>query len=1250
MVGHASSSLMHMRNENSSSDVLGGMKTSRTHHSHFPANNGAPSLKTKTIDIEFDNHKTHLDTHGRLPVVSPPSNDSKSPVMHLGVPLKHNPQGHGAEHGESAVMPVAEFEKYKTEGNRKCSMPRKDDMYFTFKDKTVDEYEVEIEYTMDEEDYVWLEEVVNQCRTRHEKISDVVFEASMDRLEKCSYRNNHEAALQVDDEAVCVICNDGDTEAGNAILFCDYCNIPVHQDCYGVVLIPEGQWLCRRCSVCADGRLVTGDCKLCPSKGGAFKQTMEGEWMHVNCAMWIPEVCFGNEQYLEPIMGVDKIPPARWKLKCYICGLNNNGACIQCSTKTCYAAYHATCARTANLYMKMGQIPESYCDLHTPASWGQPLIHTVGSTTGKPKTMITATLKKLLLDSGVGVSEVTDIDAAPLVAVPAVPVEDISTYLKPFHVPAKADFLKKIMPYWYLKRKSRSGVPLLRRLHAGTRGDSSNVLGNMETLDDNATDLKKRVQKLRIILERLRILAEFCVKREKLKRELLKIRHGAVLIQICPMVSSLSHLLDQLRKLDTKAYFHFPVDISEVTDYLERISHPMDFSTMGRKIEMLEYASLNKFRADFNLVVDNAVKYNPKRSTYHKEALLLKKKSNALFTAVKEKLSHINVDPNNGLLMPPGMELPMDAEDKAEEQLSHSVDLENKVYSTSRLEMCEGVEVENVNATKTESKSEKDGCAEKSAPSDNVDQKENCPLAIKNVENTPTALENDDVSTNSCNYIPNTLSNTKETRVSDTSIRTSSERIGVGKKSLEELQQPQNRTVHRRTLEGTSRGTEVQAEVQNMTNDGTEGEEMGFVISRTGPPHEEDEDMHLHAHVSTTDSALETESMDDVKGGGEDGETQEVDSADERRAKSFDAQYNTTARNTGLSTRRGLRRVKAEPIQHDTTPLNMHEPDDEEVEIVRKTRKRGRPSSYANQENSMNGNVPSSNNKQIARKLKQTHLNITSVNENNKSPVTTPNTRTSRRTHSNSTTCASANTSESTLKNPIVYNKRTRAGNVPSTAVLIKDEESAGERHLPGRPRKSERFSAFPLKRIVEEGSKAVNILKKKNKEPDETFSPLATRRQRSITGTRISTISPPLSQAPTKALPTRPLSGRSRLSLSNNRKTTSDETMSENVNPGAKTEEYTGVGPSTEIAENDIASFSLHEDVRKKRHFENVDIEGVGSGVEIMEDDNPVLRKRAKKDLSVALVKGNSGRNTSTLHQKTRKKSVGRPRKTKAF
>ncbi|KAL5348360.1 origin recognition complex subunit 4 [Pseudogymnoascus australis] len=50
-----------------------------------------------------------------------------------------------------------------------------------------------------------------------------------------------------EDEDVCAICENGDSEAPNEIMFCDSCDLAVHQECYNVTTIPEGEWLCSDC-------------------------------------------------------------------------------------------------------------------------------------------------------------------------------------------------------------------------------------------------------------------------------------------------------------------------------------------------------------------------------------------------------------------------------------------------------------------------------------------------------------------------------------------------------------------------------------------------------------------------------------------------------------------------------------------------------------------------------------------------------------------------------------------------------------------------------------------------------------------------------------------------------------------------------------------------------------------------------------------------------------------------------------------
>lgn len=262
-----------------------------------------------------------------------------------------------------------------------------------------------VEYDMDEQDDMWLVKYNAQRKAANvEPITREIFEITITKIEKewhalekripkpnpkppQTHRPRSSSAAAVNGEtqggeeqdSKCAICDDGDCENTNAIVFCDGCDLAVHQDCYGVPFIPEGQWLCRKCQLIGRG---VPTCIFCPNTDGAFKQTNSSKWAHMLCAMWIPETSLGNTTFMEPVMDVDKVPKTRWRLTCYICR-QKMGACIQCGNKACYQAFHVTCARRARLYLKMknsqgnlaildnSMILKAFCDRHCPPDYAK---------------------------------------------------------------------------------------------------------------------------------------------------------------------------------------------------------------------------------------------------------------------------------------------------------------------------------------------------------------------------------------------------------------------------------------------------------------------------------------------------------------------------------------------------------------------------------------------------------------------------------------------------------------------------------------------------------------------------------------------------------------------------------------------------------------------------------------------------------------------------------------------------------------
>ncbi|XP_035189603.1 bromodomain-containing protein 1 isoform X3 [Oxyura jamaicensis] len=562
------------------------------------------------------------------------------------------------------------------------SAPRRPPVYYKFIEKSAEELDNEVEYDMDEEDYAWLE-IINEKRKSDgvSVVSQNMFEFLMDRFEKESYCENQKQGDHqslIDEDAVCCICMDGECQNSNVILFCDMCNLAVHQECYGVPYIPEGQWLCRHC---LQSRSRPVDCVLCPNKGGAFKKTDDDRWGHVVCALWIPEVGFANTVFIEPIDGVRNIPPARWKLTCYLCKQKGVGACIQCHKANCYTAFHVTCAQKAGLYMKMEPVKEltgsgttfsvkktAYCDVHTPPGCIRRPLNIYGEAEikngvcrkeGSVRTArSTSKVRKKTKKAKKTVVEPCTV--MPTVSAPYIPPQRLNKIMNQVAIQRKKQFVERVHSYWLLKRLSRNGVPLLRRLQSSLQSQRNT---QQREDDEEMQALKEKLkywQRLRHDLERARLLIELIRKREKLKREQVKIEQVAMELQLTPFTVLLRSVLDQLQEKDSARIFAQPVNLKEVPDYLDHIKHPMDFSTMRKRLDAQGYKNLSEFEEDFNLIIDNCMKYNAKDTIFYRAAVRLRDQGGVVLRQARRDAEGIGYNNETGMHLPerPKLESP----------------------------------------------------------------------------------------------------------------------------------------------------------------------------------------------------------------------------------------------------------------------------------------------------------------------------------------------------------------------------------------------------------------------------------------------------------------------------------------------------------------------------------------------------------------------------------------------------------------
>jgi len=176
-------------------------------------------------------------------------------------------------------------------------------------------------------------------------------------------------------EADCCVCMSDDTENTNEIIFCDFCNVSVHTECYGLSVVPQDSFFCDIC-LSRNNKLLNPDmssgketsktrlgnykqinqeteditCMLCCQNKGAMKSicAKRNLWGHVICILVSKLIHFNNFSTLKTFQdfNIDVLTKtlSENNYSCFLCKKSKGELFIcQCSN-TCNKRAHYLCA------------------------------------------------------------------------------------------------------------------------------------------------------------------------------------------------------------------------------------------------------------------------------------------------------------------------------------------------------------------------------------------------------------------------------------------------------------------------------------------------------------------------------------------------------------------------------------------------------------------------------------------------------------------------------------------------------------------------------------------------------------------------------------------------------------------------------------------------------------------------------------------------------------------------------------------
>uniref|UniRef100_A0A2I3GXV8 Uncharacterized protein n=1 Tax=Nomascus leucogenys TaxID=61853 RepID=A0A2I3GXV8_NOMLE len=302
-------------------------------------------------------------------------------------------------------------------------------------------------YDSDEIDAYWLELINLELKEiERPELDELTLERVVEELETLCHQNMARAietqeglGIEYDEDVVCDVCRSPEGEDGNKMVFCDKCNVCVHQACYMILRVPTGSWLCQTCTLGVQPKCLPS---LKPTRSGT-------KWVHISCALWIPEVSIGCPEKMEPITKISHIPASCWALSCSLCK-ECTGTCIQCSMPSCVTVFHVTCAFDHGLEMRtiLADNDEvkfkSFCQEHSDGGPRNEPTSEPAKPSQAGKDLEKVTLHKQRLQQ---------IE------------EDFYELVEPAEVAERLDLAEALVDfiyqYWKLKRKANANQPLL---------------------------------------------------------------------------------------------------------------------------------------------------------------------------------------------------------------------------------------------------------------------------------------------------------------------------------------------------------------------------------------------------------------------------------------------------------------------------------------------------------------------------------------------------------------------------------------------------------------------------------------------------------------------------------------------------------------------------------------------------------------------------------------------------------------------